>query len=254
MKSHPLDQNIHNSLIVVAKQPAPGMTKTRLSPPLSPEQASSLYECFLLDTLDLIRQVPGVQPAIAYLPEGARDYFASLAPDFDLLQQSGRNLGERLDHALTHYLLTGYRNAVIMDSDSPSLPVGCLASAFAMLDNGSDVVIGPCEDGGYYLIGLKKSRPRLLREVRMSTPHVTADTLALAAKEGLKVGLLPTWYDVDDHRSLRRLQSELRHSSNGLAPHTRIALRLAAFKAALTLPDNQVGLPDHSEKSSISPS
>ena len=253
MNLHLSEQNNHNALIVVAKQPAPGKTKTRLSPPLSPELASDLYECFLLDTLDLIRSVPGIQPAIAYLPEGASDYFASLAPDFDLLLQSGRNLGERLDHALTSYLQSGYRGAVIMDSDSPSLPVECLASAFEMLENDSDVVIGPCEDGGYYLIGLKEPHPRLLREVRMSTPHVTADTLILAEQESLQVGLLPTWYDVDDHRSLRRLQAELNHAPDGLAYHTRIALNRAAIREALASLSNQKLIPNRGGKSAILP-
>jgi rSAM/selenodomain-associated transferase 1 len=253
MKLHPFEQGNRNALIVVAKQPAPGLTKTRLSPPLSPEQASSLYERFLLDTLDLIRKVPGVQSVIAYLPAEAGDYFASLAPDFDLLEQSGRNLGERLDNALTRYLQAGYRSAVIMDSDSPTLPVACLASAFAMLENGSDVVVGPCDDGGYYLIGLNEPHPRLLREVRMSTPHVTADTLALAAEEGLQVGLLPTWYDVDDHRSLRRLCAELSHAPDGLARHTRIALSQAAFREVIALQDTQVVLPHRGGESPIVP-
>lgn len=235
MRLHPSERRIRNALIVVAKRPAPGMTKTRLCPPLSPEQASNLYERFLLDTLDLIRRVPEVQPVVAYLPEEAGEYFAGLAPGIDLLLQSGRNLGERLDHALTCYLQEGYRNAVIMDSDSPTLPVHCLALAFEMLDNGSDVVVGPCDDGGYYLIGMKAPHPRLLREVRMSTPHVTSDTLALAALEGMQVGLLPTWYDVDDDRSLRRLYAELSQAPDGLARHTRMALRQAALGESFTL-------------------
>jgi uncharacterized protein len=244
MKPHLSEKGIQNVLIVVAKQPTPGVTKTRLSPPLSPEQAASLYECFLLDTLDLVRKIQGIQPVIAYLPEEASDYFTGLAPDFDLLLQSGRNLGERLDHALTHYLNAGYRNVVIMDSDSPTLPSSCLSAAFKLLNNGSDVVIGPCEDGGYYLIGIKKPHPRLLREVRMSTPQVTADTLAMAAEEGLRVGLLPTWYDVDNHLSLQRLYAELSHGPVELARNTRCALNQPTIRGLLTLPGNQIARPN----------
>jgi rSAM/selenodomain-associated transferase 1 len=219
-----------NVLIVVAKRPAPGQTKTRLSPPLSPEQASTLYECFLRDTLDLMRQVQGVKRAIAYLPEDERHYFSDLAPDFWLLRQDGLDLGSRLDNALSHYLRMGCRNAVIMDSDSPNLPASCLILAFAMLEDGADAVIGPCDDGGYYLIGLKRPCPRLLREVRMSTPNVTADTLAVAAEENLQVGLLPAWHDVDDHRSLRRLFAELTVAPDSVARSTREYLAKLSFQ------------------------
>jgi uncharacterized protein len=223
-----------NVLIVVAKRPAPGQTKTRLSPPLSPRQAAALYECFLRDTLDLARQVPGVKRAIAYLPGWERTYFSRLAPDFELLQQEGLDLGARLDNALSHYLQRGYRKAVIMDSDSPSLPASCLISAFAMLEDEADAVIGPCDDGGYYLIGLKRPCHRLLREVRMSTPEVTANTLALAADENLRVGMLPSWYDVDDYRSLRRLFTELTSDPGSMAPHTRDYLARPSFRGFFT--------------------
>jgi rSAM/selenodomain-associated transferase 1 len=209
----------------VAKRPAAGRTKTRLTPPLSPQEASALYECFLRDTLDLIRLVPGAQPVIAYLPAQARDYFARLAPDFEHVCQEGADLGTRLDNALIRYLQRGYRRVAIMNSDGPTLPVSCLIEAFESLTDGVDVVLGPCDDGGYYLIGLKRPAPRLLREVRMSTPNVVADTLALAAEEGLRVKLLPAWYDVDDATSLARLIAELADAPAEVAAHTRAFLR-----------------------------
>jgi uncharacterized protein len=210
-----------NALIVVAKRPAPGNTKTRLSPPLSPGQASALYECFLADTLDQIRQVGGVERVIAYLPADARGYFRRLAPDFQLIQQEGPDLGARLDRALTSYLSRGYERAVIMDSDSPTLPPDHLSQAFAALSDGAEVVLGPCEDGGYYLIGCSQPVPRLLREVRMSTPTVAADTIALASEEGLRLAQLPTWYDVDDRNSLVRLAEEIEQLDPHMAVHTR---------------------------------
>jgi uncharacterized protein len=213
-----------NALLVVAKRPAPGHTKTRLTPPLSPVQAAALYECLLRDTLDLIRRVPDVQPAIAYLPEEARDYFAALAPDFELLPQEGADLGARLDNALSHYLARGCERVAIMNSDGPTLPTASLTAAFEELGNGADVVLGPADDGGYYLIGLRRPMPRLLRQVRMSTPTVLADTLALAAEERLRVALLPAWYDIDDVASLGRLRAELMNAGDGVAPWTRAFL------------------------------
>ena len=208
-----------NALIVVAKRPAPGKTKTRLSPPLTPELASALYESFLFDTLDQMRQVADSHHVIAYLDEC--DYFQRLAPDFELIPQEGRDLGERLDHALSLYLSRGYERAVIMDSDSPTLPPDYLSRAFHVLSNGADVVLGPCDDGGYYLIGLKRPTPRLLREVHMSTPTVAAETIALAQEEGLNLVTLPTWYDIDDVASLSRLIQEVEDHDSVHATHTR---------------------------------
>lgn len=213
---------MENALIVVAKRPMAGQTKTRLTPPLTPSMAAALYECFLQDTLARIRQVPDIQPVIAYLPTEAEGFFRQLAPDFALLPQEGPDLGVRLDNALTYYLRAGYARVAIMNSDGPTLPVACLQAAFSELAGTADVVLGPCDDGGYYLIGLKRPAPRLLREVRMSTPQVTADTLALAHEEGLRVALLPLWYDVDDAESLIRLRNELAEGPVGLAPYTQV--------------------------------
>lgn len=226
-----------NALIVVAKRPTPGETKTRLTKSasvggalsLTPAQAAQLYEAFLCDTLDLIRRVPDVQPIIAYLPEGAEDYFCTLAPDFGLLPQRGVDLGERLDRALTHCLTNGYGKAVIMDSDSPTLPIKCLIEAFERLDQ-ADVTLGPCDDGGYYLIGLKRPAPRLLREVQMSTSTVVRDTLRLATTEKLTVAQLTQWYDVDTAAELHRLRDELTSLPAERARHTRRVLSEHAEK------------------------
>src|SRR5688572_11097193 len=157
-----------NTLLVVAKRPTAGQTKTRLCPPLSHAQAADLYECFLRDTLDVMRKVPGVQCVLGFLPENARSYFHQLAPDMELTRQYGASLGERLDHLLREVLANGSQRAVVMDSDSPTLPVEYVSRAFDQLDD-ADVVIGPTQDGGYYLIGMKHPQPPLLRQVQMST-------------------------------------------------------------------------------------
>lgn len=212
------------ALLVVAKRPAPGQTKTRLTPPLDAAKAARLYECLLQDTLELTRAVPNVERLIAYAPIDAEGYFRTLAPDFGLVPQVGANLGERLDNALSHCLNNGFTQAVIMDSDSPTLPSDYVARAFVELQS-ADVVVGPCQDGGYYLIGLQRPQPRLLREVQMSTPNVLRDTLAIAAQEGLCATVLPSWYDVDTVSEFARLQSELQFEKNGKARHTREFLK-----------------------------
>ena len=116
-----------------------------------------------------------------------------------------------------------------MDSDSPTLPAGYVQEAFARLD-AADVVIGPCRDGGYYLIGMKQPQPRLLQEVEMSTPRVLVDTLALAAAMGVTVSLLPEWYDVDTGAELDHLAAEIAAlDGDSRALHTRRCLAHLAW-------------------------
>lgn len=214
---------MHRALMVMAKKPLAGRTKTRLSPPLSGQQATDLYRCLLLDTLELMKRVEGVRPIIAYLPSDAEPFFRRFAlPGFDFVPQVGEDLGERLDNVLTHCLQMGYNRAVVMDSDSPTLPLDYLRQAFRELDDPTvDVVLGPCEDGGYYLIGLKSPCPALFRGIVMSTPTVTAETLERAQEQGLRVACLSQWYDVDTSEDLERLIEELRSQPNHLAQHTR---------------------------------
>ncbi len=217
---------MHCALMVMAKEPLVGRTKTRLSPPLSGQQATDLYRCLLLDTLELMKQVAGVQPIIAYLPSDAEPFFRRFAPPgFDFVPQVGDDLGERLDNVLTRCLQMGYHQAVVMDSDSPTLPVAYLKQAFRELDDPTvDVVLGPSDDGGYYLIGLKSPCSALFRGIVMSTPTVRAETLERAQEQGLRVACLPRWYDVDTSEELERLIEELRSQPGHLAPHTRAFL------------------------------
>jgi rSAM/selenodomain-associated transferase 1 len=213
-----------DTLLVAAKQPSPGLTKTRLCPPLTSAQASELYECFLRDTLDTMRLVPGVQRRIGFLPKQAQGYFRHLAPDMELAPQQGASLGERLDRLLSEALDEGSPRAVVIDSDSPTLPAAYILIAFERLEE-VDVVLGPTEDGGYYLIGLSKPQPHLLRQVQMSTSHVLRDTVALAKATGLSVALLPTWYDVDTIADLRWLNHEVDGLSDNRVAATRDWLR-----------------------------
>ena len=214
------------ALIVMAKEPMAGKTKTRLSPPLSGQEAAELYRCFLLDTLELMQRVELAQPIIAYAPDEARPFFRRFAPPgFGFVPQVGADLGERLDNVLTYCLQNGYGQAVVTDSDSPTLPVDHLWRAFQMLDDPAvDVVLGPCDDGGYYLIGLKSPCSILFRGVAMSTPTVVTDTLARAREQGLRVASLPGWYDVDTYQDLARLDQELSALPADQARHTRAFL------------------------------
>jgi rSAM/selenodomain-associated transferase 1 len=208
----------------MAKQPVAGQTKTRLSPPLEPTEATALYEAMLRDTIDLVAGPPGTRLAIAITPPDAVDAFRSISPPGTaLLPVCGTDIGDCLHQILGGLLAEGYPKAIAVDSDSPTLPAAHLREAIDLLDQ-TDVVIGPSEDGGYYLIGLRRPQPDLFRDIAWSTKEVTSQTVARAEILGLSVALLPAWYDVDVAADLDRLRRELATLPTEALPHTRRAL------------------------------
>ncbi len=228
------------AVVVMAKQPAPGSTKTRLVPRLTPEAAADLYQCFLLDALDLARSLDDTTPVVATFPAGSADYFARVAPGFEQIAQCGDSLGERLEHVLVACLGREFDHVIAINSDSPTLPTSHVGEAFARLaDEAVDIVLGPSDDGGYYLIGAKRPHPGLARDVAMSTPRVLDDTLAHARAAGLRVSLVGGWYDVDEPADLDRARADLEaHPERGR--HTR------RFLAARSEAAEERGAPDQS--------
>ena len=209
-----LDADTSRAVLIMAKQPVPGASKTRLQPAVTAEQAAALSECFILDavalTTDVADTVPGLEVTIAGTPVRAAAYFDSVAPDVGFVAQQGADLSERLHRVMSDTLAGGAEQVLAINSDSPTLPRALLVQAFEELSKPEvDVVLGPAEDGGYYLIGWKQANDRLIAEVAMSTPDVLSDTLAIAAEEGLAVELLPSWYDVDSPEDLTRLQEDV---------------------------------------------
>jgi len=194
----------------MAKQPRAGHTKTRLVPPLTMEQAASLYEAMLLDIVDRLVARGDCDIAIAIDSAESAAWFDAAAPGIQHVVQRGVALGDRLDAVLMQCLDLGCDAAVAISSDSPDLPSAHVDAALALLvDDATDIVLGPTEDGGYYLIGWKQRWAPVVTEVTMSTPEVLADTLAIAEGLGARVALAPTWYDVDDADDLARLRSGL---------------------------------------------
>ena len=211
------------AIAVMAKAPVAGQVKTRLVTPLSQEEAAELYRCLLLDKLLQVAQLSEVDRYLAYTPTDARQSMLSLAPQsFALILQVGSDLGERL-HRLSAILLErGHPSVILIDSDTPTLPASYLLDANTRLHGRTaDVVLGPAEDGGYYLIGLKRPCRALFDRIPWSGPEVLSETLRRASEQGLKVSMLPSWFDVDTPDDLARLRHDLGMNGGAPAPHTR---------------------------------
>ena len=217
----------------MAKAPIAGEVKTRLVPPLTPDEAAALNVCFLRDmaaNIETVSETEAASGLVVYTPAGSESAFAGVLPErFMFLAQRGASLGERLCNATDDLLKQGYSAVCLINSDSPTLPTSILVRAVESLaTDGDRVVLGAAEDGGYYLIGLKHAHRNLFNEIAWSTSDVLARTRQRAAEIDLPVELLPAWYDVDDAETLNRLCQELLFTSslNGAysAPHTRAFL------------------------------
>jgi len=173
--------------MIMAKAPYPGQVKTRLCPPLTPEQAAALARAFLCDKIAQVRTLTSARPAIAYAPASEEGFFADVAPDFTRIAQQGPDLGERLIHSLEYFLNLGCTGVMAIDSDTPTLPTHCLQQAVALLAQPNvDVVLGPSDDGGYYLIGLRAMQRDLFIDMPWSTSAVLSETVRRAEALGLR--------------------------------------------------------------------
>ncbi|MDV4343657.1 glycosyltransferase [Methanoculleus sp. YWC-01] len=212
---------------IMARMPVPGQVKTRLVPPLTPFAAARLYAGFLQDSIDRLARIDGIRPFVAYTPSGAGEFFSGIVPpEFSTVPQTNGDLGERLAAVSETLFSRGATAAVLCDSDSPTLPGRYIREAFQRLDE-ADVVIGPCNDGGYYLIGMRRHIPRLFAGIPWSSARVTQRTIEAAERLDLGVSLLEPWHDVDTGADLDRLCHEVRAAAPGdetFARHTRRAL------------------------------
>jgi rSAM/selenodomain-associated transferase 1 len=182
-------------VFVIAKAPAAGRAKTRLTPPLTAAQAAALQQALLLDTLEACRaEVPAVSLLHAD-PDEASELRRLAGPETELVLQEGRGLADALGRTLETHLPAG--PVAIVSSDIPGVPRGSLARTFEALEQGADVVLGPALDGGYWLIAMRGYHPEPLREIPWSTPAVLAVTLRRCRDAGLRVELLETWRDLD---------------------------------------------------------
>jgi rSAM/selenodomain-associated transferase 1 len=199
------------ALAVMAKAPRVGKVKTRLAPALGFEGSAAINVCFLRDTARNIAGVSEAAGLVCYTPVGDEVAFDGLLPEgFALIPQRGDAFGERLLAAAEDILACGFGAVCLIDSDSPTLPQAALVQAVdELLRPGDRVVLGGSDDGGYYLIGLKRAHAAPFERIAWSTDAVYGETKARCAEAGLELVELPVWYDVDDPATLAVLEAEL---------------------------------------------
>lgn len=217
--------NTRNALIVIGKAPVAGQVKTRLIPPLTPRRAAQLYTCFLLDSIALADAVPNADVYLLYVPRprAAAKLRQVLPAHVRLLPQQGKGIGVGSAYGFRHLLAAGYNRVVLIGSDNPTLPAAYVRQAFQALDH-ADLVFGPTEDGGYYLIGMSQPHVGVFERITWSTDLVEREVRARAAALHLRVQDIPRWYDVDSIHELKRVVQDVQNNS-AIASHTRALLQ-----------------------------
>lgn len=197
-KSHQL------CLLLLVKYPQKGYVKTRLTQQLDPHFVSELYKHMVEDIILTIvkAQLP---LCIYYTPEYQLSHFqAWLGTQHFFLPQKGTHLGTRLQHGMLSLFQSDSTSVIALASDVPDLSPNILLTAAKALDH-SDIVLGPCHDGGYYLIGFTKNsyHPKYFTNIPWSTPEVFAKTLKIAQQSGVKTNILPQKQDIDTLHDLQ---------------------------------------------------
>ncbi len=201
------------AVLIFAKIPKPGKVKTRLLSAVSAEVAAALHEACIADTLRLARKVRGCE--VLLFAAGGAGYFRRLVKErgvragVRIFPQRGAELGARLENAFRKSFGLGYDEVVVIGTDTAWMGAGRVRQAFAAL-RGSDVVIGPAEDGGYYLLGMRKMLPGIFRGIPWSSERVLELTLGVAKRLKLRVKMLREDFDLDRPEDLRRAARKLK--------------------------------------------
>lgn len=190
---------VRSVIILFAKAPIPGHAKTRLMPALSAEQAANLHEVFVADTIELLQSFENA--SIELHTDIRTDAWREFPVTRDTQVEGSLEL--KMVHALSSAHARGFERAMILGSDSPTLPE---AYIHALLDAPEEVTLGPTDDGGYWGVAASRSEAAMFRNVRWSTAEALADTVRALREAGLTVGLGPQWYDIDEPADLERLQ------------------------------------------------
>jgi len=200
---------LYRTLVIMAKAPRPGMVKTRLMESLPLPAVTALYLCLLEDTLALARSLKSVEVAVM-CPESDQEELAHfLGNTVQVVAQRGEGLAAGLTSVFRHFTAPGRQHVIAFNSDSPHLAPSVLNSAFEILAT-HDVVIGPTNDGGYYLVGAKAVHPALFESDPMGTRSALDRLLTRTRGLELSTGFTESFYDIDVANDLILLARELR--------------------------------------------
>ena len=231
-------------VVIMARSPEAGdPPKTRLARAVaSTSDRRRLYGAFLKDTVAACRTLEDTELRIAHTPDGGAEGFADLGVlEHELIPQRGSDLGTREASVFTDLFDAGFSKVVVLGSDLPTFPIEYVRTAVDRVDPGT-VVLGPSEDGGYYLMALETNDteaavPNLFSDISWSTSSVLDDTMNAARRAGLRVELVEPWYDVDDEVGLAKLREELRDDrGRARAPSTAQVLEEIKSPAFPTSP------------------
>ncbi len=211
-----------DALILLAKAPVPGGVKTRLCPPLTPAGAAAFYACLLEDTAAEMARVADAHRFLFHAPPAGRRFFRGGSYSrFELLPQSGRDLGERMENAFAAAFGRGFARVVLVGADCPVLTAARVRSALRELGASARAVFGPSRDGGFYLVALSTPAPSLFRGTRWGTASVLASVVSRCRDAGLPYALLSPGFDVDTAADLSALRDWAGERSSPACPRTR---------------------------------
>ncbi len=205
--------------VLMIRSPERGKVKTRLAEGIGEEVTLGLYKAFILDTLDLLSTLDIDIIISLHSDDDPRDLDSFLEGNYFTFKQTGSDLGERQLNSLIEAFNMGYEKAIVMVTDCPDIEPDFIMGAIVTLDHG-DAVIGPCEDGGYYLLGMKKETldPHIFDGVEWGTDSVLGSIRSNSEKLGITLFEMPLWYDIDTVKDLQRL--EIRSSDSYRARRT----------------------------------
>ncbi len=209
---------IMDSVLIMVRYPAAGKVKTRLAAAMGEEKAADFYRICAHRILREMGNLPdSIGKYIFYTDSRDRQGMMEWAgPGFMLREQVGVDLGQRLTNAFKEAFADGVGKAVILASDVPDISADIINESLQALDH-YDLVLGPCHDGGYYLLGMNAAHPQLFQGIPWSSPEVTERTLARAGKLGLKIFMLPALIDIDDFADFKAWLSQCGETKGALA-------------------------------------
>ena len=210
------------AIIIMAKVPWSGNVKTRLEPFLDSGECAALAEAFLKDAAAKAKAVCE-NVILAYSPGEEINALRKFLPSQSIfIEQTGRDLGERMFNAFKFAFDQKTDSVVMIGTDSPTFPFDFIEQAFEFLETNSDVVLGKTEDGGFYLIGLRKPESEIFKNVAWSSAETFEQIYKNIQSQNLHLREVPSWYDVDTPMDFEKMQAEIFRSSNAQrrAPET----------------------------------